>query len=176
MRFGTAPEAVRYCRRCGVKTAFRSDGNFRINAQRKSLDVWLIYKCAQCDLTWNLTVLSRVSPNSIQSAMLRGFHENDPALVSRYAFDVSLIRKNGAEPSETDIIIDGEDAGAGEPLRISLIPEHPMDVKVSAVLRKKLGLSRREFNALCETHRLRELNGRDLKKCKLSEEITVEIK
>jgi len=93
-----APAAVRYCKRCGIKTGFISSGAFRVNAQRKNLDVWLIYKCSACKTTWNLTVLSRVSPLSIPPELLRGFHENDPDIALSYANDIALIKKNGAKP------------------------------------------------------------------------------
>ena len=89
---------VKYCKKCKRKTMFNSSGLFRVNAHRKSLDVWLIYKCKKCNTTWNLTVLSRVAAGSIQPELLRGFHENDIELAERYTSDAALIKRNGAEP------------------------------------------------------------------------------
>lgn len=54
--------AYRYCKKCGEKRAFTCSGQFRVNAQQKHLDVWLIYKCPDCDTTWNASVCCRVSP------------------------------------------------------------------------------------------------------------------
>ena len=69
-----------------------------MNAQKKSLDVWLIYKCPVCGATWNLTVLSRVAPRLIPPELLQGFYDNDPDLAARYASDRALVKRNGAEP------------------------------------------------------------------------------
>jgi len=91
-----APKVVKNCRRCRKKTTFFSSGIFRINAQKKKLDVWLIYKCSVCNTTWNLTVFTRAVPNSIPYELLHGFYENDPALAELYANDAKLIKQNGA--------------------------------------------------------------------------------
>ena len=58
------PTAERHCKKCGAWRAFECSGCFRVNAQKRMLDVWLIYKCPECDDTWNMTVLSRVAPQS----------------------------------------------------------------------------------------------------------------
>ena len=97
------PTVIRYCRKCGIRTEFASTESFRVNAQRKSLDVWLIYKCIKCNTTWNLTVLSRVAPGTIPPEMLRGFHDNNTDLAMIYATDKTLIKRNGAEPGQVKI-------------------------------------------------------------------------
>ena len=56
------PLVLRHCKKCGKTAEFICSGQFRVNAQRKYLDIWLIYKCAKCDTTWNAAVYSRVSP------------------------------------------------------------------------------------------------------------------
>ena len=93
-----ASTVVRYCKKCQTKTEFTSSGLFRVNANRKNLDVWLIYKCIKCNTTWNLTILSRITTGSIPQDLLDGFHENDIELAKHYASDVTLIKRNGAEP------------------------------------------------------------------------------
>ena len=80
-----------------MKAMFASSDLFRINANRKNLDVWLIYKCMKCNTTWNLTVLSRVTAGSIPQDLLTGFHENDIKLAKHYASDIALLKRNGAE-------------------------------------------------------------------------------
>ena len=88
--------AVRYCKKCGRKSRFLCTGLFRVNANRKCLDIWLIYKCASCDTTWNSTIYSRIAPQSISPVLLEKFHANDSELAGEYAMDVALLRKNGA--------------------------------------------------------------------------------
>lgn len=171
-----APTAVRYCKRCGVKTEFASSGLFRVNAQQKNLDVWLIYKCAVCSTTWNLTVLSRSPAHSIPPALLSGFHGNDYSLAMRYAADAALIKRNGAEPRQPEIDMDGEEIELSEDLRIRIIPEQPLEIKAEAVFRKKSGLSRVELDKLMSNERLVCISGHDFRKCKLSDEVVVEIR
>src|SRR5262247_3658903 len=72
-----APRVDRRCPRCGGPRRFVSSDKFRINAQKRRLDVWLIYKCEACDFTWNLTVLERVLPEEIDAGRYRRFLDND---------------------------------------------------------------------------------------------------
>ncbi|MCD8268591.1 MAG: DUF1062 domain-containing protein [Parabacteroides sp.] len=37
-----------------------------MNSQKRNLDVWLIYRCLECDSTYNLTILSRTKPKLIK--------------------------------------------------------------------------------------------------------------
>lgn len=167
---------VRYCKKCRNNAEFVSSGNFRVNAQQKSLDVWLIYKCSNCDVTWNLTVLSRLSPRAISVDLLRGFHENDPDLAIRYATDVALIKRNGATLGNPEIEIVGVDVISGESTRIKLISEIPLEVKAETAIRNKLGLSRTVFDKLRTTGKLVCVSGHNLGKCKLTGEIIVELR
>ena len=167
--------ALRYCKRCGVKTPFASSRLFRVNAQQKSLDVWLVYRCSVCDATWNLTILSRAAPHTIPPKLLHGFHTNDPELALRYALDASLVKRNGAEPQPPEFQICGEDAGQTRPLRIHLRTALPLDIRAEAVLRKGLGLSRKGFDGMLSSGALVCVSGQALKKCKLSGEIIVDV-
>jgi len=167
--------ADKYCKRCRTKTAFASSGLFRVNAQQKHVDIWLIYKCSACDTTWNLTVLSRVNPHSISPETLDGFHENDPTLALYYGSNAPLIKKNGGEPGAPSVEIEGEQVSLEEPVRIHLMAEQVIEVKALAVLRDRLGLSRSEMSRICDSGRLRCVSGQDIAKCKLAGEIVIEI-
>ena len=172
----TAPTVDRHCKRCGKKTAFASSGLFRVNAQQKSLDVWLIYKCATCDTTWNMTILSRVSPQSIPPELLESFHDNDAAVAMIYASDVALIKRNGGEPGSPVVEVDGPDVDLSIPVRIHMVTEHPTEIKLMALLRGKLGLSRSQLDRMCKDGTIRCLPEQDMKKCKLAGEIILEIR
>jgi Uncharacterized protein conserved in bacteria len=170
-----APAAVKYCKRCGSKTEFMSSGLFRVNAQQKNLDVWLIYKCTACDTTWNLTILSRVNPCSIPTETLHQFHENNFELAVQYAADINLVKKNGAEPCIPEIEIHGEKVDFSVPTLLHLQPQYPMAIKVSALLRRELNLSRTEFDRLCDEGKISCVSGQNLKKSKLSDEVIIAI-
>jgi hypothetical protein len=87
------PTIRRRCRTC-PSTRYRTRGRFRVNANHKLLDVWLLALCARCDTTARLTVLERVPVRSIAPATLHGFHHNDPGLAATLLADPQLARRN----------------------------------------------------------------------------------
>ncbi len=95
------PTIRRRCPKCGNKTEFVNSGKFRVNANGRLLDVWLIYKCEKCDTTWNLTVHERVDPNSIQPEIYEAFLRNDESVAAEYGINRELFVRNKAEISET---------------------------------------------------------------------------
>src|SRR5688572_4608287 len=91
------PIVRRWCSRCEARRPFHSSDKFRINASGRRLDVWLIYKCENCKMTWNSTILSRVTPESIDKELYQKFLDNDTDTAHRYAFDFEVLKKNDAE-------------------------------------------------------------------------------
>ena len=71
----STPHITRYCKKCKTKAEFQSSGAFRVNAQKKTIDVWLIYKCINCDSTWNMTIYTRITPGSIPVEILKLYQE-----------------------------------------------------------------------------------------------------
>jgi hypothetical protein len=96
------PSIRRRCRTC-PSTQYRTQGRFRVNANHKLLDVWLLALCVQCGETVKLTVLERVHVSSIEPAMLAGFHDNAPALAATLLADPQLAHRN-------DVVLDWTDA------------------------------------------------------------------
>lgn len=96
------PTIRRRCRTC-PSTEYRTRGRFRVNANHKLLDVWLLALCVQCGETVKLTVLERVPVRSIEPNMLCGFHDNAPALAAKLLAEPQLARRN-------DIVLDWTDA------------------------------------------------------------------
>ena len=96
------PTIRRRCRTC-PSTEFRTQGRFRVNANHKLLDVWLLALCVQCGETIKLTVMERVHVRSIDPAMLTGFHDNAPALAAKLLADPQVAHRN-------DIALDWSDA------------------------------------------------------------------
>ena len=76
----SAPAALRPCGACGAEARFESTGRFRVNAQKKRLDVWLIYRCVSCGSVWNCAVVSRGRPGGVGRELLERFMGNDPGL------------------------------------------------------------------------------------------------
>ena len=87
---------IRGCAKCGSKSRFVNTNKFRVNANGNKIDIWLIYQCAKCRHTLNLTVLERVSPNEIGENYKR-FLANDIELSREYGVDKAFFVRNRAE-------------------------------------------------------------------------------
>ncbi|SRR5438552_4080625 len=87
-----APRPLINCNRCGGVRPYRCSGKFRVNANGKRIDAWLIYRCADCDNSWNFTMLERRNRRDIEPALLAALESNDPALARRFAFDAAALR------------------------------------------------------------------------------------
>lgn len=149
------PTITRRCPRCNSHKAFQSSGKFRINGHGRRLDVWLIYKCSYCEQTWNCTVLSRVTPESIGKTLLDKFMDNDEPTTWKYAFDREFMKRNGSEMAlEFEYRVDGPDVSladlpAGETLELAIDLDYPMNhVRTDSFIGERLGLSHRQLEGL----------------------------
>ena len=147
----SAPTVLRSCSRCGGEREFLCSGKFRINAQRKNLDVWLIYRCAACASTWNMAILARVKPQEIDTALYAGFLENSAALSLRYAFDTALQRKNGVRAllDDVDYAVEGDafptEALGREEITLHISAPYGLNLRLDRLLRDRLGMSRKRL-------------------------------
>jgi len=173
VQYLSPPTVQRYCKKCGKKTEYYSSGLFRVNGQRKYLDIWLIYKCSHCDTTWKSTIYSRINPKSLNTDLLEQFHENDSVLAERYAMDVELLRRNGAEAGLPNYKIVGEEICLDAPIQLCIKSKYPSQIKVSAILRDKLSLSQKNFESMLAGGQIKSIAGLDLKKCRLHTDIVM---
>ena len=175
IQYCSLPTVLRYCKKCGKKSEYICSGDFRVNAQQKELDIWLIYTCAHCNTTWNSTIYSRVSPQKLGAGLLEQFSCNDINLAMQYAMNLSLLQRNGAEIKLPVYQIIGENVTLEKPVSIKIQSKYVLPIKISSILRMKLGISQREFDTLLLNGHIQSNTGQDLKKCKLSSEIIVTI-
>lgn len=94
---------IRNCSGCGRKTNYKNTKMFRVNANGKRLDVWLIYQCENCKHTFNLAVYERRKVSSISEKEYKCFLNNDEELAIRYGRTISLFQKNKAEINDKQI-------------------------------------------------------------------------
>lgn len=83
-------------RRCHVcaSDSFRTSGKFRVNANHKLLDAWLLALCVACGETTKLTVFERVNASSVRPELLDRLHDNDPELAAELLQDPVVRRRN----------------------------------------------------------------------------------
>lgn len=153
------PQPWRFCSRCGRAQPFRCGEKFRLNANGKRLDAWLIYKCVACDDTWNCVVIERRVARDIDSHLLAAFQSNDIALIRRHAFDVTMLRRHAHrvdEFADVDILkrLVMDEPSAQPRLTIELDPILPVSIRLDRLLSGELALSRSRIVAMGEAGRL----------------------
>ena len=87
------PLLKRKCNHCGNDKFYCSE-KFRINAQKRNIDIWLIYRCLNCGNTYNMTIFSRTKIESINIDLLNKFSENNTEIAWKYAFSHEISQKN----------------------------------------------------------------------------------
>lgn len=166
------PTITRSCPKCGSHSEYQCTGNFRVNANKNNLDVWLIYQCSKCKSTWNMELLSRVNANTIDKVDYQKFLQNDNELVIHYAFDVVTHRSNKATMNydglSYHILGDPVDyATLQSPCEIELTCNYPIDLRLDRLLSRHLGLSREEIKTMGRYGKITDIDGKDLSKAKI---------
>ncbi|MFD0022660.1 DUF1062 domain-containing protein [Streptomyces sp. NPDC058382] len=87
------PLVLRRCHSCASGT-FRANGKFRVNANHKLLDAWLLALCTACGDTTKVTVLERTHVRSVRPELLNRMHDNDPGLAAELLQDPVVRRRN----------------------------------------------------------------------------------
>ncbi|MFG3256294.1 DUF1062 domain-containing protein [Streptomyces sp. NPDC048172] len=87
------PAVLRRCHAC-ASGRFRASGKFRVNANGKLLDVWLLARCAGCGTTAKFTVMERVNVRAVPPGLLDRLHHDDPGLVAELLQDPAVLRRN----------------------------------------------------------------------------------
>jgi hypothetical protein len=141
------PRPWRYCASCATARAFVCSERFRVNAQKKSLDVWLNYRCGRCEDVWRFPLFERRSVSELGAAQLDGFARHDPAAVWKYAFDIARLRPHVIR-LDSDVRVEVErtpltcDAVAPGHLCIHFDVPFPCDIRLDRMLAEQLGISR----------------------------------
>lgn len=157
-----APRVWRHCRRCSERRPFACSGKFRANAQKKRLDIWLIYRCVTCHETWNIPIIERATVGDIAPDALAAYAGNDPAAVARHGFDIEWLKRHGdrieslADYTVIKRPIDG-DPRAASSLLVVLSLGLPYRVRLDGVLAKEFGISRGRLQRLSEDSALQVL-------------------
>ncbi|WP_431771783.1 DUF1062 domain-containing protein [Streptomyces cucumeris] len=97
------PIVLRRCHTCassassgrsGRSGRFRASGKFRVNANHKLIDAWLLVLCTTCGETAKLTLLERTHVRSVRPELLNRLHDNDLGLTAELLQDPAVLRRN----------------------------------------------------------------------------------
>ncbi|MEV0382612.1 DUF1062 domain-containing protein [Nonomuraea sp. NPDC050643] len=87
------PELMKPCVDCSSKL-HRPSGKFRMNANGKLLDVWLLVFCAKCGRTSKVAIHERVPVAVLGNERIRRYESNDSASIATALMDQNIARRN----------------------------------------------------------------------------------
>ncbi len=177
IRVKSTPTLKRKCNRCNGDRFYCSE-KFRMNSQKRNTDVWLIYRCTECDSTYNLTILSRTKSELIEKELFSKFSGNDKRLAWEYAFSPEIAKKNSVEldystveyeilhePVSIEEIVSSDDDLPEIAFKIRT--SFDFGLKLSSVIRFCFGLSATRLNRLTEAKAIFTCNAGGMKKQKV---------
>lgn len=171
-----SPLLIKKCSHCDSDRFYCSD-KFRMNAQKKNIDVWLIYRCVKCDHTCNITLLSRTKPDLIDKTLFHSFSMNDWKAAWKYAFSAGLAGRNNLKPDYDSV--EYEVAGhfskedithvSDETIKIQVRCEFEFNLKLSSLLKRNFLLSSTQLRRLFEQGVISLLSGKEPQKYKVKD-------
>ncbi|MFF3317011.1 DUF1062 domain-containing protein [Streptomyces sp. NPDC003035] len=144
------PLVLRRCHAC-ASPHFRANGKFRVNANHKLLDAWLLVLCTACGDTAKLTILERTNVRSVRPDLLDRMHDNDPGLAAELLQDPVVQRRNRIALDWDDawrLDTGGSDHLDREVIDISVRFAARIPVRPVRLIAEGCGLSRAEVERL----------------------------
>ena len=147
------PRVLRHCPGCEDRRVFVSSGRFRVNANGRRLDVWLIHRCGACDATWNAPVHERTPTAALDPDRLQRFFDDDPELAWQCAFAVGrdlhgarvdrrvavrVESQAGRRPADVRV----ESRAGPRPADVRIVLVDPVELRWDRLLAHQLGQSR----------------------------------
>lgn len=159
------------CPSCNIKRDFTPSGAFRVNSQKKLLDVWSIYKCTHCNYTWNISLFTRLHVSKIDRELYHRLMVNDVDTVLYFAYDKTTLKRNNAELSgRPDFRIQEQWLGSlspGKRVKVSVRISRSFHVSLLSILQKQLMLSTGEIKRHVESGIISGITMKMLKSRKL---------
>ncbi len=153
------PRPRLFCSGCGKSESFNSSGRFRLNANGKRLDAWLLYRCITCATTWKRPLVERRNLQTLDPAFLQALQSNDPLLAESVAFDLAGLQAFTGQIevcSETLVRktpLNGRISGCAR-LEIQFAIPCSTALRTDRLLARELGLSRGRIEKLERQGRL----------------------
>ena len=150
------PLVVRQCHSCASER-FRAGGKFRVNANHKLIDAWLLVLCTACGETAKLAVLERMNVRSVRGELLDRLHDNDPGLTAELLQDPVVQRRNRIALDWDDawhLDTGGSDHLNREVIDVSVRFAARIPVRPVRLIAEGCGLSRAEVERLITEGRL----------------------
>ncbi|MGO1245632.1 MAG: DUF1062 domain-containing protein [Sphingobacterium sp.] len=177
------PLLKKKCPNCHSDRFYCSD-KFRMNSNKKNIDIWLIYRCVKCRKAYNMTLFSRIKSELIDKRLFNKFQENNTELAWKYAFSHDTRCRNNVESDlrsvEYEVLYDRillEDLQNSESEFSIFKIRYPLDfsLKLAKLISTCLGLSSQKLSQLIELKAV-SVHGRYLQKNhKVKNDVVVQI-
>ena len=144
------PLVLRRCHTCASER-FRAGGKFRVNANHKLIDAWLLALCTVCGETTKVTVLERMNVRSVRPELLDRMHDNDPGLAAELLQDPVVRRRNRIALDWNDawrLETGGTEQPEDEAIEVSVRFAARIPVRPVRLIAEGFGLSRAEVERL----------------------------
>lgn len=144
------PLVRRRCHACASQR-LRPSGRFRVNANHKLIDVWLLALCVACGVTAKLTVLERMTVRDIRPDVLDRLHDNDRGLTAELLQDPAVQRRNRFDLDWTDawrLDTDGADHRDRDLIEVAVRFAARIPVRPVRLIADGCGLTRGEVDRL----------------------------
>jgi len=155
------PRVIRHCAKCGKVRRFASSDRFRLNAQQVTVDVWLVYKCVECECTWNCAIIERCPVRNIDPGTYGLFEKNDRELAWSCAFNYALLSRADAQVDTTfEVTVQSSTTGLddnsfGASRIITIESPYAGIIRVDRLLAQQLRISRTCVQEMYKSGRLR---------------------
>ena len=152
------PTIIKTCLSCRSNRHHPS-GKFRVNANGKLLDVWLLVHCDHCGRTSKIPVHERVRVRDLEGSRLIMFEKNDPAAVREFVMSPSLASKaiyrldwTGTWALDTDSPF----YTLEDPVPVNIIVrfELPASIRLEKILMQGFGVSRSHLRSAVASGRV----------------------
>lgn len=160
-----SPQPWIACGGCGCLKPFKSSGRIRLNANGRKLDAWLIYRCSDCEKTWNRTLFERRNVRDLSESTLAALQDSDPDWVRLQEFDVDGLRRNAQRIDwSPDAVVRKEmiqRSSGWTTLEIELAANFALSLRLDRLLASQLPVSRTRLQSLHDEGKLKVHSGRD---------------
>lgn len=173
---------IRNCPKCGYKSKYINTESFRVNANGKSVDVWLIYQCEKCKSTLNIEIYERIPVNKISTSEYEKFLSNNKELAFYYGVDREVLKKNKAEIETEDISyeivksIEDTDKKRQKDQSIIIKNQFQLKLRVDKIISEQLNISRQKVKFLIENGEIYDTQGNELKRYFTLQKLEISIK
>ncbi|WP_406241808.1 DUF1062 domain-containing protein [Tissierella carlieri] len=141
---------IRNCSGCGCKATYINTRKFRVNANGKYLDIWLIYQCEKCKHTYNLSIYERIKVTDISKIEYNKFLMNDLQFALDRGKNKQLFLKNKADIDweSVDYYIIGDDMEFKQGDYITVCNSQQLKIRIDKLVANILHISRSKVKSL----------------------------